>query len=348
MIRDSTQPGSGDATAAPVGLADDHGRLHTYLRVSVTDRCNLRCLYCMPPGGAALRARAELLTDAEIVRLARVLAGLGISKIRLTGGEPTVRAGLPRLVRRLAELPGVATVALTTNGVRLAGSVGALREAGLAALNISLDTLRRERFRRIAGRDALSEVLAGIDAALAADIRPLKLNVVVMGGLNDDELVDFADFAQARPLEVRFIEFMPFKDNGWRAGAVVTCARMRARLAASRELRPLPAAPADGGAATAGRRCAVAGARGTLSFIAPMSAAFCAGCVRLRLTAAGELKTCLFHPPVLNLRDALRRGAADGELAALARAAVLDKPAARPADDRLPIWTGEGMSAIGG
>ncbi len=198
-----------------MSLTDGFGRVHTYLRIAVTDRCNLRCVYCMPHHGFISKPRAEILTLEEIERLAWLFVSLGVEKIRLTGGEPTVRAGLEWLVTRLAALPELKTLALTTNGLLLKEQAARLHAAGVQAVNISLDSLRPDRFQEITLRDRFADVLAGIDAARQAGFAPLKLNVVIIKGVNDDELLDFVEFVRTRPINVRFIEFMPFPGNRW-------------------------------------------------------------------------------------------------------------------------------------
>ncbi len=292
-------------------LIDSFGRPHRYLRISVTDRCNLRCSYCMPPEGIDWLNRSAILSYEEIVRLAQIFAAMGIRKIRLTGGEPLVRRDLPVLVEQLVGVPGIETVGLTTNGVYLADQAAMLKRAGLDALNVSLDTLRRDRFREIALRDELPAVLAGIDAALADGFARLKINMVVMGGVNDDELLEFVALARGRPLDVRFIEFMPFRDNGWSAPRLVPFARI---LGAIQQRYRLKARCQPGPPAVA--KCYdIDGFEGSIGFITSMTADFCAGCDRIRLTAEGAVKPCLHDGLEADLRGPLRQGAGDGELA---------------------------------
>lgn len=326
-------------------MLDRFGRRHVYLRLAVTDRCNLRCTYCMPPEGIPWKERDEILTYEEIERLVRILACMGICKVRLTGGEPTVRPGLPGLVARLAAIPGVETLALTTNGVTLEEQARPFREAGVSKLNVSLDTLRRDRFRKITGRDRLPEVLRGLEAALAAGFAPIKMNTVVMGGVNDDELADFVEFARHRPLNVRFIELMPFKGNGWNPGLFVPFGRMRDALSERYDLLPAGRPERTGGVA---KDFAIAGFQGNVSFVTPLSESFCARCNRLRLTADGQIKTCLFYAPELSLRDALRRGASDDELAGMVQAALLQKPEGHPRLEDMNRDADLSMTQIGG
>jgi cyclic pyranopterin phosphate synthase len=350
-------PSRPDAASAPLPapLADRFGRVHTALRISVTERCNLRCTYCMPPEGVALRPRAEILTFEEIERLARLFVRLGVDKIRLTGGEPTVRRGLPSLVARLAAIDGLRALAVTTNGLTLSeeapgnADAAALRRAGLTHLNVSLDTLRPDRFERIALRPGLPAVLAGIDAALAAGFAPLKLNMVVMGGVNDDELGDFAELARDRPLHVRFIEYMPFDGNGWQRGELVPFHEMLARLGERFPLRPLSEIDNERAdpAATA-REFTIDGFAGRVGFITSMTHDFCGGCNRLRLLADGSIKSCLFFPPEDNLRLAMRRGATDADLESIIRRVVTGKRAGHAALDELAALPNNSMIEVGG
>ena len=268
------------------GLTDRFGRTHTYLRISVTDRCNLRCVYCMPAAGIITKPRDEILTFNEIERVAHLFARLGIEKIRLTGGEPLVRKNLPELVQRLARINGIRTVAMTTNGVLLKSHIKELKQAGLHSINVSLDTLRPERFERIALRSHYDDVLAGIEAALEEGFSPLKVNMVVMGGVNDDELLDFVELTKNRPINVRFIEFMPFKANQWAAGTFVPYVAMKASIDCHYELMPEPDNTRAGAAAKDFR---IEGFTGSISFIPSMSDHFCDACNRLRLTADGSV-----------------------------------------------------------
>lgn len=323
-------------------LIDCFGRVHNYLRISVTDRCNLRCVYCMPAAGVPWKPRSDLLSFDEILRVARIAVDLGIEKIRLTGGEPLVRSKLIGFIEKLAALPGLKTLAMTTNGTLLREKAHALRSAGLAAVNVSLDTLRAARFRQIALRDGLSDVLAGIQVALDAGFSSLKLNVVVMAGVNDDEILDFVEFARSRPVEVRFIEFMPFPGNPWHADRVVSCHDMQATIEEHYELTSL------GDEGTVARRCRIAGIQGRISFISPLSEEFCSHCSRLRLTADGALKSCLFCPAEVSLRDALRAGASDDRLRSLVQEVLVRKRFTHPAAALLRTMEGRCMADIGG
>ncbi|HWR83923.1 MAG TPA: GTP 3',8-cyclase MoaA [Candidatus Deferrimicrobium sp.] len=301
-------------------LTDSFGRRHTYLRVSLTDRCNLRCRYCMPAEGISWRSRADILTLEEILHVARVLVSQGVTKVRLTGGEPLVRQNIEWLIRRLAATPDLETVAMTTNGMLLKNKVRSLREAGLTALNVSLDTLRPERFRQIAGRDRFADVITGIEEALAAGFRPLKVNTVIMAGVNDDELLDFVALAKNRPINVRFIEYMPSRGTSWDRSAVFSCHEMMRRIETLHRLTPAENTYAR--MSSVARDFVIAAHAGKVSFISPLSADFCDRCSRIRLTADGFIKPCLFQSGTINLRDALRRGATDDQLGALIRAAL--------------------------
>jgi cyclic pyranopterin phosphate synthase len=324
-------------------LIDRHGRRHTYLRISVTDRCNLRCTYCMPPQGIAWTPRGDTLTADEIVRLGGVFAGMGIEKIRLTGGEPLSRPDIGQIARRLKALPGVKTLAMTTNAISLARRAQAMRDDGLDSLTISLDTLRRDRFLAIAKRDKFAEVMGGIEASLAAGFAPLKINVVVMRGVNNDEILDFVAWGRDRPVNVRFIEYMPFPDNHWSKGGLMPYAEMRALIERAYTLVPM-----IGSANDVGKDFRLAGHEGTIGFVTSMTESFCGGCNRLRVTADGNIKSCLFHPAEMSLRDAMRSGAPDSEIERLITVAVLGKPAAHPPMEELMTMKNRNMIEIGG
>jgi len=324
-------------------LIDRHGRRHSYLRISVTDRCNLRCTYCMPPQGIDWTPRADILTADEIVRLGGIFVGMGINKIRLTGGEPLSRRDIGEIAMRLGALPGVRTLAMTTNGISLAERAQKLRDAGMTSLTISLDTLKRDRFREIAKRDQFIAVMDGIEAALAAGFAPLKINVVVMRGVNDDEILDFVDWAKDRPIDVRFIEYMPFPDNHWSKGGLMPYAEMRTLIGQRYELIPVIGAATD-----VGKDFRIAGHSGMVSFVTSMTVSFCGGCNRLRVTADGNIKSCLFHPAEQSLRDAMRAGAPDSEIERLILSAVDGKPAAHPPMEELMKMKNRNMIEIGG
>jgi cyclic pyranopterin phosphate synthase len=326
-------------------LADGFGRVHRDLRISVTDRCNFRCTYCMPSEGMEWLPRDELLTFEEIERIARLLVErYGFDSIRLTGGEPTVRAKLPVLVEKLAALG--TDLALTTNGATLTSLAPQLVDAGLNRINISLDTLRPDRFHQITRRDDLDRVLAGIDAALAAGLHPVKLNAVMMRGVNDDELVDFARFGRERGVQVRFIEFMPLDASGeWTEEQVVTHREIVERIG---EVFPLePVDPHHQGSAPAERFRYLDGG-GEVGIIASVTHSFCSTCDRVRLTAEGQLRACLFALEDTDLRGPLRAGASDDELAALVEATVGSKWAGHHLGEQVFIRPNRSMSQIGG
>lgn len=301
------------------GLVDNHGRAITYIRLAVTDRCNLRCVYCMPAEGIQVLGREAILSLEELERLARLLVALGITKIRITGGEPFVRQGLTGFLARLRDIPGLRTLGLTTNGVAAAPYLQSLKDLGIAGLNLSLDTLQPERFLAITRRDALAAVLATMDQALALAI-PLKINAVIQQGMNDDEIVPLAELARQHPIEVRFIEQMPFSGGcsaagaGWSATAII--AHLRAHYP--------DMTMADGVSGTA-RIITIPGFAGRVGIIGAYSRTFCGSCGKLRITAAGLLKTCLYDCGVLDLRHLLRQGASDGAIQAAITSCVAQR-----------------------
>jgi len=306
-----------------VSLIDGFSRAVTYLRISVTDKCNLRCVYCMPEDGLPWLRREDILTYEEIAAVVRAAASVGVRSIRLTGGEPLVRRDLSRLVGAIASVPGIDDVALSTNGLLLEAQLSELRAAGLKRINLSLDTLRADRFEAIARRPGLDAVLRGIEAAVRAGLRPLKLNCVVMRGKNDDELEAFADLTRELPIYVRFIEVMPVHENlELQRDAYVSSDEILARISAIGELRP-HLGPAGNGPA---RYFSFAGAAGAVGVISPLSHDYCERCNRVRLTADGRLRLCLFGDNAIDLRSPLRRGATVEGLADLLRSAMLIKP----------------------
>jgi cyclic pyranopterin phosphate synthase len=326
----------------PDALIDSFGRVHRDLRISVTDRCNFRCTYCMPAEGMAWLPRSEVLTFEEIVRVARVaVERFGIDSIRLTGGEPTVRAHLPKLVEMLAGL-GV-ELAMTTNGTTLRLLAQDLADAGLTRINISCDSLRRDRFAEITKRDSLDRVLDGVDAALEAGLHPVKLNVVAMRGVNEDELVDFATFGRDKGVVVRFIEFMPLDaQQAWTNDQVLTYDDIRRTIG---EVYPLE--PMTRGSAPAERFRYLDG-RGEIGIIASVTQSFCDSCDRVRLTAEGAFRTCLFATEEQDLRGLLRGGGSDDDIAAVIARAVAGKWAGHAINQVHFIRPTKSMSQIGG
>ena len=304
-----------------MAFVDGFGRVHDDLRISVTDRCNLRCAYCMPED-PVWYPRSALLTFEEIERVARIAVSRGVRKLRITGGEPLGRRDVCRLVERIAAIVGLEDLSLTTNGVLLAPLARSLAAAGLQRVNVSLDTLDRARFSRMTGRDRLDDVLRGLDAAAAAGLRPIKLNVVLLRGDNETEAVDLVRFGRERGYEVRFIECMPLEnDRSWDPGRVVRGDAVRARID---EVWPLERDPAEDPHAPATRFLFRDGA-GAVGFIDSVSAPFCSACSRLRLTSDGKLRVCLYDDRETDLRDALRSGASDDDIAGAMQRAVLGK-----------------------
>ncbi len=327
-------------------LIDAFGRVHTNLRVSVTDRCNIRCFYCMPAENVQFKPRHELLTFEEIECVVRVAAHLGVNKLRLTGGEPLVRHGLPVLVRKLASIPGIADIALTTNGVLLAEQAQQLKDAGLHRLNISLDSLDPETFFRISRREGLDRVLAGIAAAKRVGFEKIKLNAVAIRGLTEPDIVPLSRFAREQGLEMRFIEFMPLDAEGnWDNEQVLSGEQIRAVLEAEIG-QLLPAERDDPSQPATDYHFADGG--GSIGFINPVTQPFCATCNRLRLTAEGQLRNCLFSTEEWDAREILREGGSDAELAELFRASVGAKRAGHGINSDEFLRPERAMYQIGG
>jgi len=324
---------------------DSFNRPIEYLRISITDRCNLRCVYCMPEEGVPQLDHADILRYEEIVRLVRTIVGLGVSKVRITGGEPLVRKGVESLVGMLAAIPGVGDLSMTTNGTLLAAKAEALAAAGLKRVNVSLDTLHPERFRAMTRRGRLEDVMAGLEAAKRAGLEPIKINVVVIRGLNDTEVVDFARRTVADGWHVRFIEVMPLGPGAlWAHDGFVPAAEVRRRIEA--EFGPLVAIDGHGGGPA--RYYQIGGAAGTIGFISPLSEHFCFRCNRLRLTAHGQLMPCLMSEQAIDLRTPLRAGVTDEALCELVLQAISAKPAGhRLAAQKYPLGATP-MSRIGG
>jgi GTP 3',8-cyclase len=289
-----------------------------YLRISITDRCNLRCVYCTYWREWEKQPPAEILRYEELLRLAAVAAEAGVRKIRVTGGEPLVRRGLVGFLQELKRLPGIDQVCLTTNGVLLRELAPAIYNAGVRHLNVSLDTLKRERYRQITGGDHLPAVMAGLEQAAALGFQPLKINCVVLRGINDDEILDIARLAREHPLQVRFIELMPTTSRTWWQSHFLSMAEVRRRLAVLGSLEPLIREAAAGPA----RTFRLPGFRGELGFISPMSEHHCRTCNRLRLSSDGKVRPCLLASQELDLKGPLRQGVADGFLGFLFQEAI--------------------------
>jgi len=323
------------------GLSDSFQRPINYLRISVTDRCNLRCIYCMPPQGVRLSPRSEILHYEEIQAVAQAAAALDINKVRLTGGEPLVRSGLSHLVEILSQIEGIDDIALTTNGMLLRQHAAPLRQAGLRRVNVSLDTLKREKFHRITRHDRLGDVLDGIKAAKEAGLDPVKVNMVVIRGINDDEVLDFARLTIEQEWHVRFIEPMPF---GIGEGiSFVPTGEIQERLLSLGSLEPCLPSQGNGPA----KYFRFEGTQGTVGFISPLSEHFCFNCNRLRLTVDGKLRPCLLSDEELDLKNPLRRGASSDELKGLIQQAVAQKPERHHLSEGV-LPKGRAMCQVGG
>jgi cyclic pyranopterin phosphate synthase len=306
-------------------MQDTYARPVTYLRLSLTDRCNLRCQYCMPAEGMAWMPPETLLQDDEIITLLRdVYQPLGVARIRLTGGEPLVRRGVVGLVQRIAELPGIEDISLSTNGTLLKELAGPLAAAGLKRVNISLDSLQPERYATITRGGDLMRVMAGIDAAVAAGLQAIKLNAVIIPGTNDDEVLEFAALTRNWPVHVRFIEMMPVGDRAFFDEKRYALTRALITAIESRYALVEPARPVMGNGPAVIRQ--IPGALGTIGFISPMSQTFCHDCNRTRLTADGQIKACLMRPQEQDLLGALRRGDTPDQLRALVESSLAFKP----------------------
>jgi GTP 3',8-cyclase len=326
-------------------LVDGWGREIKSVRVSVTDKCNFRCRYCMPAEGLEWLGRDELLTFEEMSRVVRILASMGVEEVRLTGGEPLARRELPVLVGLLSEIEGVTDLSLTTNGVLLDRFAAPLVEAGLERLNVSLDSLSHVRFAEITRRDALDRVLAGLEEAERhPQLRPIKVNCVAIRGFTEEEVPALAELARRKPYVVRFIEFMPLDaDQRWEADDVLTGGEIRALIEEHWPLVEIPAKPSS-----TARRFRFADGAGEIGFVNPVSEPFCSSCDRIRLTADGQLRTCLFSRREWDLKTPLRNGANDEELGALVRWAVRHKELKHKINDTGFVRASRSMSQIGG
>jgi len=305
-------------------LVDSYGRKIDYLRISITDHCNLKCYYCTPFSGRGHLARSEILTYEEMLNVARAAAAIGITKIRVTGGEPLVRKGVVEFCRMLSELDGLKSLALTTNGIYLAEMAEPLFKAGVRRINISLDTLRPKRFEKITGYDWLPRVLAGIRRAEQTGMKPIKINTVVMRGINDDEIEDLARLTLDKPYHVRFIELMPTDSSAYGdyESLYMPVEEIMKKINQIDRAQIGPATDSYGPA----KLCKLPGATGRVGFIAPISWHFCGSCNRLRLTADGKIKTCLFSQEEIDIKTALRTGATQKDIIDIFRQAVAEKP----------------------
>jgi cyclic pyranopterin phosphate synthase len=326
-------------------LFDGHGRQIGDLRVSVTDRCNFRCQYCMPAEGLPWLERTEILSFEEVERLVRMFVSMGVGDVRLTGGEPLVRRDFPRLVSMLAPIEGLNDLSLTTNGYLLERDAAALVDAGIQRVNVSIDSLQRDRFFEMTRRDALPQVLRGLDAlAQHPEVHPIKVNAVAMRGFTEQEAVAFADFARSTAFQVRFIEFMPLDaDHAWTPDSVLTGDELRSLIQAVHPLEEVPREPSS-----TARVFRFVDGQGEIGFVNPVSEPFCADCNRVRLTAEGKLRTCLFSLHETDLREPMRSGASDADLERLIREAVWRKELKHHVGEPGFRQPARSMSAIGG
>lgn len=330
----------------PALLKDSFGRVIRDLRISITDRCNFRCFYCMPNEAMEWKPKPEILTYEEIIKLAETFVGLGVNKLRVTGGEPMLRRDLEGLIEHLAQIEGIADLAMTTNAHFLRGRAEALKKAGLQRITISLDSMTPDRFSLLTGRNELDRVLDGIEAAIEAGLNPIKINCVQMRGINDDQAIRFAEFARDKGVSVRFIEFMPL-DNGkvWRRDMVVPGEEVRARI---NEAFPLERIKSDNLSETARRWRFADGAPGEIGFINPVTQPFCGHCSRIRLTADGMIRTCLFSTVEHNIKQLMRSGADRENLIDFIMATVEKKEARHHINDPEFVQPLRTMSCIGG
>ena len=333
-----------DSTAMNPQRHQKH-RTINYLRLSITDRCNLRCMYCMPEEGMAFVPHSEILSYEELLHMVRVSVRSGIRKVRLTGGEPLVRKGFIPFLEKLSAIEELKEITLTTNGVLLKEYAADIRHCGICRINISLDSLKPERFFHITRRDLFHKVWEGIEEAERLHFHPLKINVVAMKGINDDEVLDFARLTLDKPFHVRFIEFMPIgKNNSWTSERFITAEELRTRIKALGDLKPVEHDAMDGPA----ERYRIEGARGEVGFISAVSSHFCDTCNRLRLTAEGRLRGCLFSDKEIDVKTPLRDGKGDEHLAELLKRAIDEKPHGPGRISSGPRKCIRQMSSIGG
>ncbi|MBI3756046.1 MAG: GTP 3',8-cyclase MoaA [Deltaproteobacteria bacterium] len=327
-------------------LIDSYNRPIDYLRISVTDRCNLRCVYCMPSDGIPLTASDNILRYEELLRISTIAARHGITKLRITGGEPLVRKGIVEFIEELAKLPGIEDLSLTTNGVLLKEFALPLKRAGLTRVNVSLDSLSRERFYKITRGDFLDNVMQGLDEAERVGLSPVKVNCVVIKGFNDDEILDFALLTKKKPYHIRFIEYMPFEvAAAWEREKCISSSQIMEKINSLQILVPLGNPEKRTGPA---RRYKFTDGIGEVGFISPVSDHFCGSCNRLRLTADGKLRTCLFSDDEADIKTLLRSGCTDRELEDLLFNAVIKKPERHHIRDNIFKKCSRTMSFIGG
>ena len=324
-------------------LSDGFGRFHNYLRISLIEQCNLRCRYCMPEDGIDWTPPEKLLSEKEILRIARLFVREGVTKIRLTGGEPLLRPEIETIVAKIKTFSELHTLAITTNGLLLKRKLNALQAAGLNVINLSLDTLKPDRFREITRRSGLNLVLDAMDAALRSGYSPLKINCVVMRGINDDEIIDFVELTRDRPIEIRFIEFMPFDGNRWNEDQLVPYQEMMQIIRQHYPIKTTGSGPNE-----TAKLYQVPGFTGQVGFITSMTEHFCEGCNRLRITADGHLKVCLFGRAEVNLRQAMRSGAEDQDLLELISTAIGRKHARHAGMHLIVASPNRPMITIGG
>ena len=328
-----------------IQLIDSYNRHINYLRISITDRCNLRCIYCMPKEGISLIGHDDILSYEELLRIACIAVKKGITKIRITGGEPLARKGVVQFVSALSGIQGIQDLSMTTNGILLSPAAQPLRSAGLKRLNISLDSLNPDKYTMITRGGDINQIIAGIKSAQEAGFSPIKINVVVIRGINDDEITSFAKLSMEKNLQVRFIEYMPVgMENGWEKERFVSSDEIRQRI---KTIGPLLELPSDNSSGPA-QMYTIEGAQGRLGFISALSDHFCATCNRLRLTPDGKLRTCLFSDAEVDLKTKLRQGCSDDALADFINEAILSKPRKHHATEQVFKKCIRGMSAIGG
>ena len=326
-------------------MLDQYHRPINYLRLSVTDRCNLRCIYCMSEKGVSFIDHSEILTYEEMLHIVKLCVKTGISKVRVTGGEPLVRKGIIPFLEKLGRIQGLDEISLTTNGIMLKPFAQDIRRCGICRINVSMDTLRPERFHRITRKDLFKQVWEGIEAAAAAGLHPIKINVVAMQGVNDDEVLDFARLTYQKPFHIRFIERMPVgKSNAATRQTFLSTEEIMSQISTLGVLRPLNSGPLDGPA----QRFALKGAAGEIGFIGALSHEFCETCNRLRLTADGQLRACLFSNRQTDLKTPLRQGNSDKELLKLITDTILNKPSRHDLRNGQPRKCARSMNSIGG